>query len=380
MTTVIDSSASDIELSDAHREFQHSLSHFLRDHVPITRVREAMSSTGETHVDLWTELVAKLDLPGLMIPEKYGGSGLGPVELAIVQEATGHSLLPGPHFATVVQAVPAILTSGDQSAQLDYLPAIAAGTLTATLAVAEPGGDWDPASTRMTARPDGELFRLHGEKTFVVDGTSADLVVTVARTGHGLSLFGVAADAPGQTRLALPAMDLTRRLAHLRFQDTPARLIGEPDRASGPLAVALDRAAAGLAAEQVGGAQRCLEMSVEFAKLREQFGRPIGSFQAIKHLCARMHISVEAARAAARFAARVAADRPRDLPVAASLAKAYCSDAFQQVAADTIQIHGAMGFTWEHDAHLYFKRAASSALLLGDATCHRSLLAERTGM
>jgi alkylation response protein AidB-like acyl-CoA dehydrogenase len=193
-------------------------------------------------------------------------------------------------------------------------------------------------------------------------------------------LFTVAGDAEGLTRTPLATMDQTRKQARLEFGGTPAKLLGTEGEGWPVLSRVLDLAAVALAAEQVGGAQKCLEMSVDYAKVRVQFGRPIGSFQAIKHKCADMLLEVESAKSAAYYAGWAAAELNEELPTVASLAKAYCSDAYFHAAAENIQIHGGIGFTWEHDAHLYFKRAKSSQLLLGDPTYHRELLAQRIGI
>src|SRR5207302_423435 len=213
-----------------------------------------------------------------------------------------------------------------------------------------------------------------------IDGHNANLIVVAARTGSGVSLFAVEGDASGLTRTPLSTMDQTRKQAKLEFANTPARLIGNEGQAWTGLNKTLDLAAVALAAEQVGGGQKVLDMSVEYAKVRVQFGRPIGSFQAIKHKCADMLLEVESAKSAAYYAGWAAAEDNDELPVVASLAKAYCSDAYFHAAAENIQIHGGIGFTWEHPAHLYFKRAKSSELLLGDPTYHRELLAQRIGI
>jgi alkylation response protein AidB-like acyl-CoA dehydrogenase len=228
-------------------------------------------------------------------------------------------------------------------------------------------------------------WRLDGTKMFVLDGHIADLVVVAARRPgsvgtEGVSLFAVRGAAEGLTRTPLATMDQTRKLARLDFVGVRADLLGEEGAGWAPLSRTLDQAAVCLSAEMVGGAQRCLDMSVEYAKARVQFGRPIGSFQAIKHKCADMLLEVESARSAVAYAGGAAADDDGELPVAASLAKAYCSDAYSHAAAENIQIHGGIGFTWEHDAHLYFKRAKSSEILLGDATFHRELVAQRVGI
>jgi alkylation response protein AidB-like acyl-CoA dehydrogenase len=287
-----------------------------------------------------------------------------------------------PYFATVALAANAILAAGTEQQKRDLLPGIACGEVIATLAIAEDSGRWDQAGIQLEARPRDGDYRLTGHKSFVLDGHIASLIIVAARTGAGILLFAVAGGAAGLTRTELPALDMTRKLARLEFSDVPATLLGArpSEDAERALARTLDLAVIALAAEQVGGSQRCLDMSVEYAKIREQFGRPIGSFQAIKHGCADMLLDVESARSAAYFAARAAADNSDEVPVVASLAKAYCSEAYFRTAGQNIQIHGGIGFTWEHDAHLYFKRAKSAELLLGDPAFHREQLMQRIGI
>jgi len=215
---------------------------------------------------------------------------------------------------------------------------------------------------------------------YVLDGNTAEIIIVAALTNNGVSLFHVNANADGLTRTSLATMDQTRKQSKLEFSNTPASLIGEEGNGWATLSAVLDLAAVGLAAEQVGGAQMCLDMAVEYAKVRVQFGRPIGSFQAIKHKCADMLLEVESAKSAAYYAGWCAAEMNDELPSTASLAKAYCSEAYFHASAENIQIHGGIGFTWEHPAHLYFKRAKSSELLFGDPTYHRELLAQRIGL
>ena len=235
------------------------------------------------------------------------------------------------------------------------------------------------------AKGSGSDWTLDGEKMFVIDGHNADLIVVVARTEgssgtDGISFFTVAGDAAGLTRTPLATMDQTRKQARLEFAGVKATPLGAAGAGWAALAKTLDQAAVCLSNEMVGGAQFVLDMSVEYAKVRVQFGRPIGSFQAIKHKCADMLLEVESAKSAAYYSAWAAAEDNEELPVVASLSKAYCSDAYFHATAENIQIHGGIGFTWEHPAHLYFKRAKSSEILLGDATYHRELLAQRIGI
>jgi alkylation response protein AidB-like acyl-CoA dehydrogenase len=292
----------------------------------------------------------------------------------------GRALLCAPFFSSVVLAGAALSASGDEEAKKAYLPGIASGEIRATLALTEDSGRWDASGVALAATPSGDGWRLDGHKTFVVDGYTADVLLVVGRGEAGITLFAVDGAARGLQRAVMPTMDQTRKQARLTFSAVPARLVGVAGKGWPIVARALDLAAIGLAAEQVGGAQRVLEMSVEYAKVRVQFGRPIGSFQAIKHKCADMLLAVESAKSAAYYAAWAAAEDNDEVPVMASLAKAYCSEAYFHAAAENIQIHGGIGFTWDHPAHLYFKRAKSSELILGDPAYHRELLAQRIGI
>ena len=323
-------------------------------------VRELMDTESGYDAAVWTQMAEQMGLQGLVIPEEFGGSGYSFVELIVVLEEMGRRLLCAPYFSTVVLAGQTLLHSGDDAAKAEYLPGIASGETIATLAYTEPNGRWDAEAVTATASKDGDAWKIDGEKLYVLDGHTANLIITAARTEAGISLFAVDGDAAGLTRTALSTMDQTRKQARL--------------------ATVLDLAAVALAAEQVGGGQEVLESAVQYAKDRVQFGRPIGSFQAIKHKCADMLLEVESAKSAAYYAGWCAAELNDELPSVASLAKAYCSEAYFHAAAENIQIHGGIGFTWEHPAHLYFKRAKSSELLFGDPTYHRELLAQRIGI
>jgi alkylation response protein AidB-like acyl-CoA dehydrogenase len=274
-----------------------------------------------------------------------------------------------------VLAAHALLASGDQGAAEEFLPALAEGATIATLAVCEDDGAWTTDHLQTTARRSGDGYLLDGRKSFVLDGHTADLLLVVAQADGGPSLFAVAGDAGGLSRRLLETLDMTRKQAALTLDGVPARLIGEEGGAEDAVRRTLRLAAVALAAEQVGGAQRCLDMSVEYAKIRMQFGRPIGSFQAIKHMCADLLLEVESARSAAYYAAWAAEEGSDELPLVSSLAKAFCSEAYFRAAADNIQIHGGIGFTWEHDAHLYYRRAKSTELMLGTPEEHRELAA-----
>jgi alkylation response protein AidB-like acyl-CoA dehydrogenase len=366
--------------SEEQEELRRTVRSFLEQKSPESEVRRLMETTEGYDPSVWKQMGEQLGLQGLAIPEEFGGSGYSYVELGVVLEEMGRALLCAPYFSTVVLAANTLLHCGDESAQKEYLPGIASGETIATLAFTEPSGRWDADGIQMQASGSGDSWTLDGEKMFVIDGHTADLLLVAARTGKGISLFAVPSDASGVTRTPLSTMDQTRKQAKVEFSGTPARLVGSDGAGWDTLDRVLDLAAVGLAAEQVGGAQKCLEMSVEYAKVRVQFGRPIGSFQAIKHKCADMLLEVESAKSAAYYAMWAASELNDELPVVASLAKAYCSDAYFHAAAENIQIHGGIGFTWEHPAHLYFKRAKSSELLLGDPTYHRELLAQRIGI
>ncbi len=375
-----------LAFSDEQEELRRSVRRFLADKSPESEVRRLMETESGYDAAVWTQMAQQLGLQGLAIPEEYGGSGFSFVELVVVLEEMGRALLCAPFFSSVVLGAAAVMASGDEQVKADVLPGIASGELRATLALTEDSGRWDEAGVTTEARAsegsEGSVgsWVLDGHKTFVLDGHTADVILVVARTGGGVSLFLVDGDARGLTRTAMPTMDQTRKQARLVFSSVPARLVGTEGGAWPAVSRALDLAAIALAAEQVGGAQRVLEMSVEYAKVRVQFGRPIGSFQAVKHKCADMLLAVESAKSAAYYAAWAAAEDDEELPVMASLAKAYCSEAYFKAAADNIQIHGGIGFTWDHPAHLYFKRAKSSELILGDPAYHRELLAQRIGI
>jgi alkylation response protein AidB-like acyl-CoA dehydrogenase len=329
---------------------------------------------------VWRLAGEQLGLQGIAIPEEFGGAGFSFAEQAIVLEELGAGLYGGPYLASAVLAATALLAGGDEAAKKAWLPGIASGEVIGTVAFTEEDGSWDPGAITMAAAADGPGWRLDGRKSFVLDGHTADLILVVARTGEQLSLFAVPAGAPGLARTALATLDQTRKLARLDFDAVPATLAGPAGEGGPVLARVLDVAAIAQAAEQLGGAQRALDMAVGYAKVRHQFGRPIGSFQAIKHRCADLLLEVESLRSAVQYAAAAVAENSAEIPVVAALVKAYASDVYFHVAAENIQMHGGIGFTWEHDAHLYFKRAKSSELFLGDACYHRERLATRIGL
>ena len=375
--------------SEEQEQLRDMVRRFLEAKSPSTEVRRLMDTTDGYDPEVWAQMANELALQSLHIPEEFGGQGYTFVELGIVLEEMGRVLLCAPYFSTVVLAADAIINAGTDAQKSELLPGIAGGETIAALAFTEPNGKWDASGIQMVASSSGgaagDSYTLDGTKMFVIDGHLADCIVVAARSEgtsgeEGISLFTVAGDAAGLTRTPLATMDQTRKQAKLEFSGVAATPLGTPGEGWAALSKTLDQAAACLANEMVGGAQQVLDMSVEYAKVRVQFGRPIGSFQAIKHKCADMLLEVESGKSAAYYAAWAAAEENEELPVAASLAKAYCSDAYFHAAAENIQIHGGIGFTWEHDAHLYFKRAKSSEILFGDATYHRELLAQRIGI
>lgn len=369
--------------TEEQEELRAGLRRFLADKSPSAVVRRWMESEDGHDPAVWRQMAEQLGLHGLALPEEYGGFGGGPVELGIVLEEMGRVLLSSPYFATVALAGQALVASGDDTAKARWLPLIADGSLTATLAVAEERGSWRPEDVTTTAARSGGEWTLTGTKMFVIDGHTAGLLLVVARSSDGPGLFAVDGDAIGMTRTRLDALDPTRRLARVELEGVAARRVEPTGDSSTYLRTVLALAVTAMAAEQVGGAQVCLDMAVEYAKIRVQFGRPIGSFQAIKHKCADMLVDVEAARSAAYHAAAEAAEASEGstgLAVAAALAAAYCSAAYTHAAKENLQIHGGIGYTWEHDAHLYLKRAKSSELLFGSPAMHRAELADLVGI
>ncbi len=371
----------DFAFSDEQEMLRQAARDFLAKECPPRVVRRLMEATDANDPALWKR-VAGLGWTALGIPEEYGGVGSF-LDLVVVLEEAGRALLPGPFFATMGLAVPVLLEAGTGAQKKEVLTAIASGDARATLALTEPSGRWDAASITMSARQSGDGWRLDGVKQYVPDAGSADQIVVAARTRgegeDGISLFLVSGRPAGMTVTPLTTMDMTRRWYEVRFEgvELPASaLMGKPHTAWPALKRALEWSTAALCAEMVGGAQKVLEDSTEYAKTRQQFGKPIGIYQAVSHRIADMLVLSESSKSATYYAAwAVEADAP-DRSLASSMAKAYVSDAYRKIAGDGIQVHGGIGFTWEHDMHLYFKRAKSSEVTLGDATYHRELVAQ----
>jgi alkylation response protein AidB-like acyl-CoA dehydrogenase len=366
--------------TDEQLELRASVRDFLADKSSEETVRRLMATPDGYDPAVWQQMSDQLGLQGMAVPEEHDGAGFGYLELGIVFEEMGRALLCAPYLSSVALATEALLRCTDEAARKDLLPGLATGRTIGTLAQLEQPGRWDEAGVRARARRSEAGWVLDGSKRHVVDGHIADLIMVGARTPAGVGLFAVDGAAPGLRRVPVPTLDQTRRQAHLEFTETPARLIGDEDDGWRVLRRVLDTAAILLAAEQVGGACRAVEMAAGYAGMRVQFGRPIGSFQAVKHMCADMLTEAEAARSAAYYGLWALASGSEDVPLAASLARVYCSAAYSKIAGDAIQVHGGIGFTWEHPAHLYFKRAKSCEAMFGTPAYHRDLLAARLGL
>lgn len=369
-------------------------------------VRHAMETDQGFDANVWQRLCSEMYWQAIHIPEAYGGLGLGYVELVAVLEQMGRFQLCSPFFSTVCLATNALLIAGTEAQKMEYLPQIAEGSLKGTLAYSGKGGRWDSqavdASYSKSTTAAGDQYILNGSYQYVIDGHTADLLIIAARASsfegrrievdveesnedtNSISLFAVPANLPGIERQWLPTMDQTRRQARVNLTNVPlpsSCLMGEEGRGGSQLQDIIDLATIALAAEQMGGAQQVLDMSVAYCKERVQFNRTIASFQAVKHKAADMMVRAEAARSAVYYAACIAEDSlhagplAEELQEAASVAKACCSDAFFANAGEGIQLFGGVGFTWEYDVHLYFKRAKSSELYLGNSAYHRSRIA-----
>ena len=365
--------------TEEQEELRAAVRRFCEEKSPSAEVRRLMETTEGYDPSVWSQMANQLGLQGMAIPEEYGGAGFGFTELGIALEEMGRVLLCAPFFSSAVLAAQALLATDDEEAKKELLAGIASGETIATLAFTEDSGRWDVDGITMEGTKSGDGWTLSGAKMFVLDGHTANLLLVAAKTPGGVSLFAVEGEAAGLTRTPLTTMDQTRKQARVEFSSTPARLVGGEGSLAAALPRVLDLAVIALASEQVGGAQKVLEMSVEYAKTRIQFGRPIGSFQAIKHKCADMLLEVESAKSAAYYAAWSVDDGSDEVPVVASLAKSYCSEAYFHAAAENIQIHGGIGFTWEHDAHLFFRRSRADEVLFGDASVHRERLATLLG-
>ena len=346
-------------------------------------VRRLMETPEGISPDLWTKL-AEQGWLGLVYPEAYDGMGLGLVDLVVLMEEMGRAVVPGPYFSAVLLGGLAIAEAGSEAQKKEWLPKIAAGDRRVALAWMEPSAQLGPAGVTLTAVEKGGKYTLSGTKLFVHDAHTADALVVAARTrpgagADGVSLFLLPKGTKGLEVTLLPTMDQTRKLCEVALSDVTVgsdALLGAAGAGWAPLARVLDRATVALCAEMCGGAQKVLDMTVEYAKIRQAFGRPIGSYQGVKHRAADMLVDVENSKSITYYAAWALDEGAAEAPLAVSMAKAYVSDAYRRVAAAGIQLHGGIGFTWEHDLHLYFKRAKGSEFTFGDATHHRERVAQ----
>ena len=370
--------------SNEQEEFRSGVRRALEARSPTTEVRRLMATDTGFDRDGWKKLNQELGLTAIHIPEAYGGGGFGYGELGIVLEEMGRNLLCAPFFSTAVLATAAILNAGSEEQKKALLPRIAEGQMTATFAFSEDSGLTDAASVAATAVPSGSTSRIEGTKSFVLDGHTADLIVVVARRpgskgDEGLSFFTVEGNAAGLERRLLKTMDETRKLARLTFKGVEAKLLGTEGAGAAALAKTMQQAIVCLANEMVGGAERLREDALEYVKMRMQFGRSIASFQTTKNKAADMLVDVEMAKSAAYYAAAALDEGDEDLPAVASLAKATAAEAYLQTAIHAVQMHGGIGFTWDNDTHLWFKRAKSSEILFGDANQHRETMMQHWG-
>ncbi|HYL86899.1 MAG TPA: acyl-CoA dehydrogenase [Candidatus Angelobacter sp.] len=349
-------------LNENQEFLRDSARKFFAGECPMAEVRRLMETATAFDASLWAKL-AEQGYTGIIFSEEFGGVGLGLVELVLLMEEAGRALLPGPFFSTVALAGSVLDALANKEQKQKYLAPICRGDARSTVAFLEAAGSWDLADVQMAA----VNGKLKGKKLFVPDAAVADWLIVVPRNG----VFLVDAKAPGLRIEPMLGMDLTRKLYSVNFDDTPAEKLGE----TGGLSRALDIATISLAAEAVGGMRRTLDLTVEYAKTRKQFGKPIGIFQAVQHQCADMYLETESARSAVYYAAWALQHGTSDAAAAVSISKLYASDASRTVGNRGIQVHGGMGFTWENDIHLYYRRAKASETALGDANFHRERLA-----
>jgi alkylation response protein AidB-like acyl-CoA dehydrogenase len=377
----------DIGFTEEQELLRDTARKFLDSECDTKFVRRMMATEAAVTPEFWGKL-AENGWLGIAFPEEYGGSGLGLVDLVVLMEEVGRAVMPGPFPATVLLGGAAIAEAGSPSQRHEFLPGIAAGDVKATLAATEPNARWDAAGITLAGREERGGFTLSGTKLFVPDAHQADVLVVAARTSDGstmedgVSLFLVPKGTAGVAVRVLPSVDETRKLCEVTFDNVtvPATaLLGDLNGGWPALARVIDRAAVALAAEMCGAAQRVLDMTVEYAKLRVAFGKPIGSYQGVKHKCADMLIEIENAKSLTYYAAWAFDEGEADAAMAVSMAKAAASDAGRKVCAAGIQLHGGIGMTWEHDLQLYLKRAKASEIALGDATWHRERIARLLG-
>jgi alkylation response protein AidB-like acyl-CoA dehydrogenase len=358
------------DLNDEQSAIKETARSFLASRFKPERVRELAESETGFDPDDWRQM-AELGWTGLAFPEEWGGQGLGMVDLAVVMEEMGYALAPSPLFSNTIVGL-ALTERGTDDQKERYLRPLAEGELLGTPALFDAGSPATIGHFEMEAQESGDGVVLYGEKILVTDAAAADIFLVATSDGRR---HMVRSDADGVTVLAQPSIDPTRRLSSVRFEGVAVLAEDSLDGAGPDFLPVFNRGCVALAAEQTGIAQRTLEMAVEYAKDRQQFGRPIGSYQAVSHRCAQMLLETENARSAALYAAWTADAEPESLNLSASMAKAYASDAGRRVADASIQVHGGIGFTWEHDLHFFLKRATANASAFGDAKWHRERVA-----
>ena len=370
----------DFGFSEEQEMLRDAAKRFLADNCSTKFVRQMMAHDTAHDAGFWDKLVG-LGWPGLMIPEEFGGQGGTFLDLTVIAEEAGKSIIPGPFFAATMLGAPLFLEGGSDAQKKEFLAKIAAGKFIATVAVAEAAGRWDAGGIEVKAARKGSGYTLTGEKFFVPDAHVADAIVVAARTGKGngedgITLLCVPAKEKGVTVTQLKTVDMTRRMCHVKFDNVAASEVIGGEGAGWPvLRRTLEVATAALSAEMVGTAQKALDIAVEYAKTRVQFGKPIGSFQAVKHKCVDMMVAVENARSLTYYACWTVDERVSESVTAVPMAKAYASDMAKNVTSEAIQVHGGIGFTWEHDMHLYHRRALAGEANLGNAPVHREVVA-----
>ena len=367
----------EFELNETQTLFQRSARELFAQECPPTLVREMIEKNEPYSKAVWSTLVEQ-GWTGLIFSEEDGGQGLGMVEMAVAFEEMGRALLPGAFLSTVALAGSLIEKACSSEYRKKRLQAICEGRSKATVALLEQGADWNPEAVAMAATPIDGGYKLAGTKLFVSDASVADCIITVARTSSGLVLAFVDSKAAGVTIKPMPGMDATRSLSAVEFDDVVVKtedVMADSAKARSALEQAIDVATLAVSAEMVGGMQQLLEASVEYAKTRKQFGKPIGQFQAVQHHCANMLLMTESARSAVYYAAWVMGADPEQAPLAVSMAKAYASDGYREVGNLAVQVHGGIGFTWDENVHFYYKRSKASELMFGDATYHRERIA-----
>jgi alkylation response protein AidB-like acyl-CoA dehydrogenase len=366
----------EFDLSKPQKLLRDSAREFLSRHCKSKRVRELMNTETAHDDELWQAMVDQ-GWTGLVVPEEYGGLGAGLLDLAVVCEEMGRACLPGPFQATLFSTA-LIERAASPKQKSEYLEAIASGSMKATVAQLEETADWDANAIKLKAVRDNGNLIVSGRKLFVPDAAGADLLICIATDGDSPVILPVNKGAGGVETKLMPSMDATRKIYEVQFNDVSvngAEVFGADGNSLGALAQATLVATVAICAEMVGGMQWILDTTVEYAKTRQQFGRAIGSFQAVQHQCADMLLMTESARSATYYAAWAVTEGAANAATAVSIAKAYCSDAFREVGNRGVQVHGGIGFTWEHDLQLYYKRSKASETMFGDATYHRERIA-----